>query len=157
MSFLSEATASWGAGSAVASVVLLAVALVVRKALFGKSELPYAHYVPPNIGEHAGVSSIQGRRAHMEDAYTAVVNVKGKSDSAFYGVFDGHGGKIAAHFVAQELFTSLRESPYFGKVVSSESNNKKNNNGTRNNNTKNNNNNTDEEEETNDDQCDLTQ
>jgi len=38
-----------------------------------------------------GLSSMQGWRASMEDAHSALLDLD--SETAFFGVFDGHGGK----------------------------------------------------------------
>ncbi|CAL5404655.1 unnamed protein product [Camellia sinensis] len=45
----------------------------------------------------------RGKRAAMEDRYSALVNLLGDSKQAFFGVFDGHGGGKAAEFVANNL------------------------------------------------------
>lgn len=47
-----------------------------------------------------GVSSIRGKRHSMEDEHVAEVISK---HTHFYGVFDGHGGKEAAVFIAKFL------------------------------------------------------
>jgi protein phosphatase 1L len=67
---------------------------------------------PENIGNCAGVSSIQGRRPHMEDTYQAHVNIKGDSKIAFYGVFDGHGGSKAAVFTADHVWETIAHYDY---------------------------------------------
>lgn len=51
----------------------------------------------------AGVSSIQGKREYMEDRYQAISNLSQFPNTAFYGVFDGHGGERAAQFTTQML------------------------------------------------------
>ncbi|KAG6583354.1 putative protein phosphatase 2C 25, partial [Cucurbita argyrosperma subsp. argyrosperma] len=43
------------------------------------------------------------RRVSMEDRYSAVVDLRGNSKEAFFGVFDGHGGAKAAEFAANNL------------------------------------------------------
>ncbi|CAO1948529.1 unnamed protein product [Urochloa humidicola] len=55
-------------------------------------------------GEGFWVASRAGPRHAMEDAYS-VINGKngGASQLAFYGVFDGHGGRVAVDFVSQRL------------------------------------------------------
>ncbi|CAL5404658.1 unnamed protein product [Camellia sinensis] len=45
----------------------------------------------------------RGKKAAMEDRYSALVNLLGDSKQAFFGVFDGHGGGKAAEFVAKNL------------------------------------------------------
>ena len=48
----------------------------------------------------------------QEDAHVAVLNLDGRSDSAFFGIFDGHGGAQVAKFCAKhmpDLFLSSEE------------------------------------------------
>lgn len=45
----------------------------------------------------------KGRRAVMEDRFSAAVDIHGDSKQAFFGVFDGHGGVKAAEYVAENL------------------------------------------------------
>ena len=47
------------------------------------------------------ISCKKGRREFMEDNHKAIVNVLGDSKQAFFGVFDGHGGRNAAAFAAR--------------------------------------------------------
>lgn len=60
-----------------------------------------------NLGDHAGVRSIQGSRQHMEDTYQAAINLAGDDKNAFFGVFDGHGGARASDFTAEHLHTQI--------------------------------------------------
>jgi len=55
------------------------------------------------LGEFAGVKSIQGGRPHMEDTYMALINLRGNPKQAFFGVFDGHGGSRTSQFSAANL------------------------------------------------------
>uniref|UniRef100_A0A7N0TC78 protein-serine/threonine phosphatase n=1 Tax=Kalanchoe fedtschenkoi TaxID=63787 RepID=A0A7N0TC78_KALFE len=48
-----------------------------------------------------GLSSMQGWRSEMEDAHSAILDLNGST--SFFGVFDGHGGKVAAKFCAKYL------------------------------------------------------
>ncbi|CAM8916468.1 unnamed protein product [Rhodiola kirilowii] len=48
-----------------------------------------------------GVSSMQGWRASMEDAHAAFPNLD--ASTSFFGVYDGHGGKVVAKFCAKYL------------------------------------------------------
>uniref|UniRef100_A0A0D9WSQ0 protein-serine/threonine phosphatase n=1 Tax=Leersia perrieri TaxID=77586 RepID=A0A0D9WSQ0_9ORYZ len=58
-----------------------------------------------------GLSSMQGWRATMEDAHTALLDLD--NDTAFFGVFDGHGGKLVAKFCAKYLHREvLRNEAY---------------------------------------------
>ncbi|KAK8496787.1 hypothetical protein V6N13_000130 [Hibiscus sabdariffa] len=54
-------------------------------------------------GERYSVYCKRGRRAKMEDRYSATVDRDGDSKQAFFGVYDGHGGSKAAEFVAKNL------------------------------------------------------
>ena len=54
------------------------------------------------------VASMQGWRAEMEDAHTTLTfNVNGVSHH-FFGVFDGHGGKLAARVSALKLHEEIK-------------------------------------------------
>ncbi|KAI3454002.1 hypothetical protein Pfo_010665 [Paulownia fortunei] len=48
-----------------------------------------------------GLSSMQGWRANMEDAHAALPNLD--NSTSFFGVYDGHGGKVVAKFCAKYL------------------------------------------------------
>lgn len=48
-----------------------------------------------------GLSSMQGWRATMEDAHAAVPDLD--NSTSFFGVYDGHGGKVVAKFCAKYL------------------------------------------------------
>ncbi|XP_057478249.1 probable protein phosphatase 2C 60 [Actinidia eriantha] len=56
-------------------------------------------------GENAklryGLSSMQGWRATMEDAHAAYPDLD--TSTSFFGVYDGHGGKVVAKFCAKFL------------------------------------------------------
>lgn len=53
-----------------------------------------------------GLSARQGDRPYMEDAYhVSVTNSK-----AFFGIFDGHGGKEAANYAAKYLQANIERS-----------------------------------------------
>ncbi|KAK7289838.1 hypothetical protein RIF29_03808 [Crotalaria pallida] len=45
----------------------------------------------------------RGRREHMEDRYSAAVDLHGEPKQAFFGIFDGHGGTKASEFAARNL------------------------------------------------------
>ncbi|MCL7028525.1 hypothetical protein MKW94_025888 [Papaver nudicaule] len=53
--------------------------------------------------EGYGVYCKKGRRAAMEDRYSAVLDLQGDTKQGFFGVFDGHGGAKAAEFAAENL------------------------------------------------------
>ncbi|RDX76533.1 putative protein phosphatase 2C 60, partial [Mucuna pruriens] len=48
-----------------------------------------------------GLSSMQGWRAAMEDAHAAHLDLD--ASTSFFGVYDGHGGKVVAKFCAKYL------------------------------------------------------
>jgi hypothetical protein len=54
-------------------------------------------------GFHYAVACKKGRREFMEDTHKAIVNVLGDSKQAFFGVFDGHSGRKAAAFAAENI------------------------------------------------------
>eukprot|EP00043_Microstomoeca_roanoka_P029008 m.20516 g.20516 ORF g.20516 m.20516 type:complete len:343 (-) comp8904_c0_seq1:643-1671(-) len=54
-----------------------------------------------------GLSSMQGWRIHMEDAHTHVTHIPGLNDTAFFAVFDGHGGKTVAQEGAQSIIKCI--------------------------------------------------
>ncbi|KAH7443513.1 hypothetical protein KP509_02G038000 [Ceratopteris richardii] len=60
-----------------------------------------------NVHQHEtdqyAVASKKGCKDRMEDFYTASVKFAGDTKQAFFGVFDGHGGKHAAEFAAANL------------------------------------------------------
>ncbi|XP_062223902.1 probable protein phosphatase 2C 11 isoform X2 [Phragmites australis] len=55
-----------------------------------------------------GLSSMQGWRATMEDAHSALLDLD--SETAFFGVFDGHGGRVVAKFCAKYLHSQVLKS-----------------------------------------------
>ncbi|CAK0843869.1 unnamed protein product [Prorocentrum cordatum] len=58
----------------------------------------------------AGWAEDQGRRAEMEDGFVFVDRFGGRQTSAFFAVYDGHGGRQVVDFVTHELHESvLRE------------------------------------------------
>ncbi|XP_020705140.1 probable protein phosphatase 2C 22 [Dendrobium catenatum] len=66
-----------------------------------------------------------GFRQNMEDTYVCCDNVTdeyclkntGDGPNAFYGVFDGHGGKHAAEFVCSNLLRFIMEDEDFPKHI----------------------------------------
>lgn len=55
-----------------------------------------------------GLSSMQGWRASMEDAHAALPDLDGST--SFFGVYDGHGGKVVAKFCAKYLHSQVLKS-----------------------------------------------
>lgn len=52
----------------------------------------------------------QGDRDHMEDFYAAITNFRGKSEEAFFGVYDGHGGEHSAKETAKSLHKQVEQA-----------------------------------------------
>lgn len=50
-----------------------------------------------NVRVRYGLSSMQGWRAAMEDAHAAITDLD--ASTSFFGVYDGHGGKLLLNFV----------------------------------------------------------
>ncbi|KAL1205209.1 putative protein phosphatase 2C 25 [Cardamine amara subsp. amara] len=51
----------------------------------------------------------RGRRAAMEDRFSAITNLHGDRKQAIFGVYDGHGGVKAAEFAAKNLDKNVLE------------------------------------------------
>ncbi|KAJ6663891.1 hypothetical protein lerEdw1_009972 [Lerista edwardsae] len=65
-------------------------------------------------GLHYGLGSMQGWRAHMEDAHTARLRLPGAlAGWAFFAVYDGHAGSTVARFCAQHLLEHLLAAEAF--------------------------------------------
>ncbi|XP_057843574.1 probable protein phosphatase 2C 60 isoform X2 [Cryptomeria japonica] len=60
-----------------------------------------------------GLSSMQGWRASMEDAHAAIPDLD--SCTSFFGVYDGHGGKVVAKFCAKYLHTQVVKNEVYAK------------------------------------------
>ncbi|KAF2289256.1 hypothetical protein GH714_032470 [Hevea brasiliensis] len=60
-------------------------------------------------GIGVGVSAIKGNKKFMEDTHKIVSSLNDTSNKGFFGVYDGHGGKKAAEFVAENLHTNILE------------------------------------------------
>lgn len=70
----------------------------------GKGELGNVGYA---------LSSMQGWRVSMEDAHTHVLPLPENGKLSFFGVFDGHGGDLAAKFAAKHVLTYIQQSEAF--------------------------------------------
>ncbi|CAI0464648.1 unnamed protein product [Linum tenue] len=53
------------------------------------------------------VSAVKGKKKFMEDSHKIVSCLNGDSRSGFFGVYDGHGGRKAAEFVAENLHSNI--------------------------------------------------
>eukprot|EP00057_Strongylocentrotus_purpuratus_P030552 XP_782003.2 PREDICTED: probable protein phosphatase 2C T23F11.1 [Strongylocentrotus purpuratus] len=54
-----------------------------------------------------GASCMQGWRINMEDAHTQILAIDDDKDSAFFAVYDGHGGAKVAQYAGQHLHRKL--------------------------------------------------
>ncbi|XP_057520932.1 probable protein phosphatase 2C 60 [Amaranthus tricolor] len=64
-----------------------------------------------------GLSSMQGWRTTMEDAHAAFPDLD--ASTSFFGVYDGHGGKVVAKFCAKYLHQQvLKSEAYSGGDLS---------------------------------------
>eukprot|EP00803_Ostreobium_quekettii_P001918 evm.model.scf_2090.4 EVM.evm.TU.scf_2090.4 scf_2090:17865-24744(-) len=61
------------------------------------------------------VAAMQGWRTEMEDAHLAALQIQGHPGKCLFGVFDGHGGKEVAKFVALHLVEELVKNESFAK------------------------------------------
>ncbi|XP_020588016.1 probable protein phosphatase 2C 77 [Phalaenopsis equestris] len=53
------------------------------------------------------LASRRGTRHMMEDGYGVMTNIHGDSKQAFFGVFDGHGGRAAVDFLSEKLGNNI--------------------------------------------------
>ncbi|KAE8665233.1 putative protein phosphatase 2C 70 [Hibiscus syriacus] len=58
-----------------------------------------------------GLASMQGWRATMEDAHAAYPDLD--ASTSFFGVYDGHGGKVVAKFCAKYLHQQVLKNEVF--------------------------------------------
>jgi protein phosphatase 1G len=63
------------------------------------------------------LSSMQGWRSTMEDAHVVQVGLTGCPDVGVFGVFDGHGGDLAAIFVEHNLIAYLENSGHYSDML----------------------------------------
>ncbi|XP_042391775.1 probable protein phosphatase 2C 74 [Zingiber officinale] len=68
----------------------------------GQEEGDAVEEVQAERGDYC-VASKRGQRHKMEDGYVVISNIHGDSKQAFFGVFDGHGGRAAVDFVSEKL------------------------------------------------------
>lgn len=60
-----------------------------------------------------GASAMQGWRSSMEDAHSAILDVD--ENTSFFGVYDGHGGKVVSKFCAKHLHTQVLKSEEYAR------------------------------------------
>ncbi|RZC62695.1 hypothetical protein C5167_024469 [Papaver somniferum] len=61
------------------------------------------------------LASRRGRREIMEDGYGVINDIMGDPKQAFFGVFDGHGGRAAMEYVVENLGKNIVSA--LGEVV----------------------------------------
>ncbi|KAK8829650.1 phosphatase 1B [Blastocystis sp. ATCC 50177/Nand II] len=72
-------------------------------------------------GMRAYSCSMQGWRITMEDTHVICTSLEGNEETAFYGVFDGHGGTYTSEFCRNRLLPILLSQPeYKGKDTTRE-------------------------------------
>ncbi|KAH7290148.1 hypothetical protein KP509_30G033900 [Ceratopteris richardii] len=71
---------------------------------------PVASEIEGIDGHSFAVAFKSGRRDCMEDAHVVITNFQKKPDQAFFGIFDGHGGKRVAEFLSQNLIHHIEEA-----------------------------------------------
>ncbi|KAL9241125.1 hypothetical protein vseg_015271 [Gypsophila vaccaria] len=75
-----------------------------------------------SVDGFVGVVSVKGKKKFMEDSYKVVPSIDGNLKKGFFGVYDGHGGRKAAEFVAEHLHRNVIEmvENCQGRVVKAE-------------------------------------
>lgn len=66
-------------------------------------------------GLKVAVSSMQGWRVSMEDAHTALPSLPDDPHTAFFAVFDGHGGSAIAQHCAKQLHKRIMARPEYSR------------------------------------------
>eukprot|EP01128_Nolandella_sp_AFSM9_P012755 TRINITY_DN958_c1_g1_i2.p1 TRINITY_DN958_c1_g1~~TRINITY_DN958_c1_g1_i2.p1 ORF type:complete len:487 (+),score=121.03 TRINITY_DN958_c1_g1_i2:232-1692(+) len=54
-----------------------------------------------------GAAAMQGFRENMEDSHAVILKLENHSETALFGVFDGHSGPLASKWIAQNIATKL--------------------------------------------------
>ncbi|XP_068664721.1 probable protein phosphatase 2C 52 isoform X2 [Aristolochia californica] len=60
-----------------------------------------------------GYSSFRGKRASMEDFFDVKTSKVDGKEVFMFGIFDGHGGSLAAEYLKEHLFENLLKHPQF--------------------------------------------
>jgi protein phosphatase PTC2/3 len=61
-----------------------------------------------------GASCMQGWRINMEDAHTHILSLNNDKNSAFFAVYDGHGGSKVSEYAGVHLHERILNQPCFG-------------------------------------------
>lgn len=68
------------------------------------------HAVECEAVRSVGWAEDQGRREEMEDGWVFVDSFGGRPTSAFFGVYDGHGGRETVEYVTTRLHEGVLEA-----------------------------------------------
>ncbi|XP_065073588.1 probable protein phosphatase 2C T23F11.1 [Ochlerotatus camptorhynchus] len=61
-----------------------------------------------------GSSCMQGWRIHMEDSHTHILSLPDDPGTAFFAVYDGHGGANVAQYAGKHLHKFVTKRPEYG-------------------------------------------
>lgn len=64
-----------------------------------------------------GSSCMQGWRIHMEDSHTHILSLPDDPGTAFFAVYDGHGGANIAQYAGKHLHKFVTRRPEYGEDV----------------------------------------
>ncbi|XP_058823578.1 probable protein phosphatase 2C T23F11.1 [Topomyia yanbarensis] len=64
-----------------------------------------------------GSSCMQGWRIHMEDSHTHILSLPDDPGTAFFAVYDGHGGANIAQYAGKHLHKFVTRRPEYGNDV----------------------------------------
>jgi len=64
----------------------------------------------PAKGLQYGISAMQGWRAQMEDDHVQLLSLPEIPELSLFGVYDGHGGDMVAHYAARHFPTYLQKT-----------------------------------------------
>ncbi|XP_058119076.1 probable protein phosphatase 2C T23F11.1 [Anopheles ziemanni] len=62
-----------------------------------------------------GSSCMQGWRMHMEDSHTHILSLPDDPGTAFFAVYDGHGGAKVAEYAGKHLHKYITRRPEYGE------------------------------------------
>ncbi|PKA54569.1 putative protein phosphatase 2C 77 [Apostasia shenzhenica] len=84
--------------------------IVIPESCFGEGSAECFGWDEEDLGKEMEVegsgyclNSKRGARHRMEDGFEVITGIHGDSKQAFFGVFDGHGGRAAVNFVSEKL------------------------------------------------------
>lgn len=80
-----------------------------KRPITDEERVKHLHSSIADLGKAVGCKSIQGMRSHMEDTYQSQYNLNGDRNTAFFAVYDGHGGARTSEFAAKQLHHIVSE------------------------------------------------